>query len=418
MNRRTGFGAIRQALANPNYGIYTAGSAASLIGTWMQRIAVGWLAWELTGSGTWLGLIAFADLFPTVIVGPLAGAAADRLDRLRVTRISQTLALVQATTLFVLTATGTITIELLLGLTLFLGVVTGINQPVRLALIPSLVRREDLAAAVAINSIIFNAARFVGPAMAGALILAGGISAAFAANAVSFLIFLWALSRISLPPAPREPAGAVSGLLHDVAEGVRYVAGHPGMGPMMLLLIVTCVCVRPLIELLPGFTADVFGAGAGGLALLTSTVGAGAVVGGLWLAGRGDPHGLTRIALNSTAVLALALLVFVSTDSLWLAMPALAVTGVGMVVTGVGMQTLLQLSVAGSMRGRVLSLYGLIFRGGPALGALIMGTASDGVGLRWPLAVGGMLALAAWFLTWTRRRRMEAALEGGFQAAD
>ncbi len=198
----SGFGGIARALRNPNYGLYTAGNAASLIGTWMQRIAVGWLTWQLTGSGAWLGAMAFADLFPTVIIGPVAGAAADRWDRLRVTKISQALAMAQSIVLFLLTVSGHITIELLLVLTAALGVIAGFNQPARLALIPSLVRREDLAAAVAINSIIFNSARFIGPAVAGLMIVAGGISAAFAANAVSFVFFLVALSRIHLESRP------------------------------------------------------------------------------------------------------------------------------------------------------------------------------------------------------------------------
>ena len=168
----------------------------------MQRIAVGWLTWRLTGSGAWLGAMAFADLFPTVIIGPVAGAAADRWDRLRVTKISQALAMAQSIVLFLLTVSGHITIELLLVLTAALGVITGFNQPARLALIPSLVQREDLAAAVAINSIIFNSARFIGPAVAGLMIVANGISAAFAANAVSFVFFLRGLSHIQLESKP------------------------------------------------------------------------------------------------------------------------------------------------------------------------------------------------------------------------
>lgn len=418
MRNRAGFAAIARALRNPNYGAYTAGSSASLIGTWMQRVAVGWLAWELTGSGAWLGAIAFADLFPTILVGPLAGVLADRWDRLKLIRIGQMLALLQSLVLFALTATGMINIGLLLALTLFLGIVAGMNQPARMALIPSLVPREDLSAAVAINSIIFNAARFIGPAAAGAMIVTGGTASAFAVNAATFAVFLLALTRVRLPPAPRPPKAA--GVLEEMAAGVRYVAGHPGMGPMMMLLLATCLFVRPVIELLPGFAADVFGAGADGLALLTSTVGAGAVLGGLWLAGRGDIAGLTRIALVNTALLALAMLTFVATDSLWVAVPALLVAGGGMVAAGVSAQTLIQLSIHAGMRGRVLSLYGLIFRAGPAVGALTMGIISEEMGLRWPVAAGTLLTLAACLLAWSRRERMAAALERvpGASAAD
>ncbi len=413
MDAGSGFANILRALGNPNYGIYTAGSSVSLIGTWMQRVAVGWLAWQLTGSGAWLGAVAFADLFPTVIVGPLAGAAADRWNRLRVIKVSQCLACCQSLTLFVLTATGLITIELLLLLTLALGVVVAFNQPARLALIPSLVPRADLPAAVAINSVIFNAARFVGPAVAGLLIVTSGVAAAFAANTLTFTVFLFALSRIRLRHAPERGEGASGRLFGEVAEGLRYAAGHGGIAPLLLLLIVVSICARPFVELLPGFADRVFGTGADGLAILTSTVGLGAVVGGLWLARRAGPQGLTTLVLGSSLALALALFAFVATRDLWVAVPALAVAGFCMVMGGVGTQILLQLSVEPDMRGRVMSLYGLIFRGGPAIGALLMGVSSEAVGLRWPLAAGAALTLIACATIWLRRGRLARALEPG-----
>src|ERR1700704_648993 len=148
-------------LRNANFGLYSAGSAVSLIGMWMQRIAIGWLTWEMTKSGLWLGIVAFADFFPVLLIGPIAGAAADRLDRLRVVKTSQTISLVQATVLFALAASGHMSIGLLVALTAFQGVVVAFNQPARLALVPSLVPHADLASAVAINSIVFNLARFI-----------------------------------------------------------------------------------------------------------------------------------------------------------------------------------------------------------------------------------------------------------------
>jgi len=403
-----GFRRIARALASPNYGRYAAGNSISLVGTWMQRVAVGWLTWQLTESGAWLGAIAFADLFPTVLIAPLAGAAADRWDRLTTLKLGQALLALQATVLFALTATGLITIWSLLGLSLFLGVVAAFNQPARLALVPSLVAREDLPAAVAINSIIFNSARFVGPAAAGVIIVGVGIAAAFAVNALSYAIFLVVLSRIRLRGATRQTQRG--GLIAEIAEGLGYVARHPGIGPLLLLLLAVSFGARPFVELLPGFAGAVFETGAAGLALMTSTVGLGAISGGLWLAQR-EGRGLTLVALSSPLVLAAALLVFVAGGSTMLALPALFVAGFAMVSGGVGTQTLLQLSVGGDLRGRVLSLYGLIFRGGPALGALVMGALSEVLGLRLPLAGGACLAALAWAVVWTRRRRLAAALE-------
>ncbi|MEQ8701433.1 MAG: MFS transporter [Bauldia litoralis] len=410
MTTFSGFGRIAAALRNPNYGIYTAGSCVSLIGTWMQRIATGWLAWELTHSGAWLGLIAFADLFPTVVVGPIAGAAADRWNRLRVTKISQTLGMFQAFALFGLTAAGWMDIWLLFALTLFLGTVAAFNQPARLALIPSLVPREHLGAAVAINSVVFNLARFIGPAIAGVAIVAGGVALAFALNAVSFAFFLFALSRVRL--AREEGSGRKrQGLLSALTEGVGYVVRHAGIAPLLLLLIVTSIGVRPLVELMPAFASRVFASGAEGLALLTASVGVGAIIGGTWLAGRSDSKGLTGVVLWSVAGMGGVTILFALSDRLWFAAPLLVVSGFFVVCAGVGTQTLIQLAVDAEMRGRVLSLYGLIFRGGPAIGALLIGTASDFVGLRWPVIAGATLVLLAWAVARTRAAAIRGSLE-------
>jgi MFS family permease len=404
-----GPGNIVRALRHRNFRIFTAGNAVSLVGTWMQRVVTGWLAWQLTGSGAWLGLIAFADLFPTVLVGPIAGAYADRLDRLWVTKISQALAMLQAVVLFVLTATGLISIWLLLALTLFLGVVAAFNQPARLALIPALVDRSDLAAAVAVNSVVFNLARFLGPAAAGFLIATLGVPVAYAVNALSYVAFLAALARIRLR-AEEAAADGKSGLWAELVAGIRYTASHRGIATVLLLMIAANVGARPLIELLPGFAVAVFNSGASGLATLTSAVGAGAIVAGLWVGARGGGR-LGTIFLASTLLLAVAGAGFALTDRLWLAVPLLVVNGFAMASMGIAAQTLVQISTDAAMRGRVLSIFGLIFRGGPALGALIMGGASEYVGLRLPVLCGAALVVAAWI--WARARRSRLGEAGG-----
>ncbi|BBK40523.1 MFS transporter [Allostella vacuolata] len=405
-------GLIARALRNPNYAVYVAGNSVSLIGTWMQRIGVGWLTWELTQSGTWLGLVAFADLFPSVFFGPIGGAIADRFDRLRIIRTSQTLAMCQAATLFALTATGTITMTLLFVLVLINGVVIGFNQPSRLAIISSLVPRQDLATAVAINSIVFNLARFVGPALAGALIVSGGTGAVFGANAITFLAFLLALTRIRLPKPERpEATGHGRSILGEVADGIRYTARHPGVGPLLLLLTINSITVRPFVELLPGFAADVFDRGADGLALMTSVIGGGAIVAGVWLARREGMRGLTVITLWSTLLISVSTLCFVASGRFELGLACLAVSGMGLVTSGVATQTLVQTAVDARMRGRVLSLYGIIFRGGPAAGALAIGVLSDAIGLQLAMGIGATAGIFAWAWAWRRRGVMSAALE-------
>lgn len=398
------------ALRTPNFGIYTAGSFVSLVGIWMHRVATGWLTWELTGSGAWLGLIAFAELFPAVIVGPIAGAAADRWDRLTVTKVTQALILVIAILLSALTATGHITIGLLFALTVLLGVVEAFNHPARQALIPSLVQRADLAPAVAISSISFNFARFLGPALAGLAIVAAGAFAAFAANAAAAAVFVLALARIRLAP-PDGTAFKRASFLSDLQEGFRYSITHPGLGAIFLLMIVTTVGGRPVVELLPGFAAEVFASGASGLAAMTSTVGIGAILAGFWLGARQGGAGLTRIVLANSLVLAAAVLIFAATDRIWIALPALALAGFSMSATGISLQTLIHLAASPSVRGRVLSIHGLIFRGGPALGALGMGILSERFGLRLPVFLGALAVIAAWFWAHRRRDRIARSLE-------
>jgi predicted MFS family arabinose efflux permease len=353
--------------------------------------------------------VAFADLFPTIAIGPFGGALADRFDRLRLLRIAQTLIMAQAFLLFALTATGLITVELLIGLVLAGGVVIGINQPARLALAPSLVPRSDLATAVAINSIVFNLARFVGPALAGLVIVWWGVGMVFALNALSFLAFLFALARLRLEPLLLEGQGRGS-MLGAIAEGLRYTGRHPGIGPLLLLHAILAVSARPFFELLPGFASDVFGRGASGLAMLGSAVGIGAVAAGLWLAQRNEDSRLTGVALGSSFLVTLSVLTFSLSTSFAAALVCMALAGFGMVVAGVGTQTLIQTSVDETMRGRVLSLFGLIFRGGPAVGALLMGAASELVGLQAPVAAGTIIGLGASVLIWRHRGAIAANL--------
>jgi MFS family permease len=404
-----GLGAILGALRERNFAIYTAGNGLSLVGTWIQRIAVGWVAWELTGSATWLGAVAFADLFPAVVLGVLGGAIADRVSQVRILVVGHVLMMLQALALAGLTLAGLTTVELLFALVLLGGMVTAFNQPARLALVPSLVPRQHLSTAVAINSINFNLARFIGPVIAGALIVASGAGAAFLANALSFLAFLLALSRLRLPPRLGD-GGRASSLLADIAEGIRYTLSHQGLGPLLLLLLVFAVGVRPLAELLPGFADAVFGRGAPGLAALSAAIGVGAIGGGYWLAQRGQTGGLWPVVLAAAVAMGLCGLAFVATASFLVALLAAAAAGAAMVISGAGGQTIVHMTVEGRMRGRVLSLYGMMFRGGPAIGALIMGAIADLVGLRLALAAGAVCSLLLCALVLRRRARIGEAL--------
>ncbi len=265
--------------------------------------------------------------------------------------------------------------------------------------------------AVAINSITFNTARFLGPSAAGLAIVTAGPAWAFACNAVMFLAFLSSLWRIRIARGAAEP-GRQRSLFGDIGAGYAYAARHKGIGPILLLLMIGSIAARPVLELLPGFAGAVYGRGADGLAMLTAAVGIGAVIGGFWLAQRGDIKGLTRLSITSGGVVAATALLFSMTDWFWLGALMLGCSGAAMTMNGAAAQTLVQSAVQPAMRGRVLSLYGMVVRGGPAVGALIMGVASEWVGLRWPLAIGSVLALATYAWSFRKLSGMSAALEG------
>ena len=403
-------GGIARAFQHVQYRRYAFGDFVSLVGNWVQRVAVGWLTWELTESGTWLGIIAFAELGPSILFSPIGGAHADRFDRLRIVVVTEAFLAAQAAALAVLTLLGWIDVWLLLILTFMRGALNSWSHPARQALVPSLLPHSEIAAGIGLNSVLFNMARFVGPAVAGIVIAEWGIGHAFVLNAASLVVFFLVLLYLK-PPYPDVIVRKHGALLADMIEGYRYVLRHPGIGPVMLLLVVTSLCARPVGDLLPGFAGAVFETGAMGLAWMTSSMGLGAMIGGIIVAQRGHVAGLTRIAMGATLIMGVALVVFAFSPSFWLALIAVSFAAFGIATAGISSQSLIQHGVDVSLRGRVISVYGMIFRAGPAIGALIMGALSETFGWEWPLAVGGLLCIVAWL--WGRRNiaKISASLE-------
>jgi len=398
-----GFDALRATLGETAFRHYTAGNSVSLVGNWMQRTAVGWLTWDLTQSATWLGIIAFADLFPAIIIGPIGGVLADRLSRRRIIVIVQTAMTLLAFLLFFLTALGSIDVYLLTAIVALHGVLVGINQPARLALIPALVTRDHLPTAIALNSVVFNLARFIGPAVAGGLIVTGGMAVTFFANALSYGPLIWVIGRIRL--LEEDSHGKGGAFLHQLKEGLGFVAGHAAIGPLMLVFIAASILIRPLAELLPGFADAVFARGAAGLATLSAALGLGAVVGGLYLAQRVEtgedpilPKGLLGLVGVTT--------VFALSPYFGLAVIMIAVAGFCLILIGVSAQTMVQLHTPTELRGRVMSLYGLVARSSPAIGALILGALADLLGLR----TGLLLGIAVFVLFWAGFHRRTGGL--------
>ena len=405
------FSNVADAWKQRNFAIYMTGAGIALVGMWAQRIAVAWLAWELTKSTTWLGLIAFADLFPTIILTPIAGVIADRMDRRKLSLISQFAAFLQAIVLTVLVYTDWIDIWSLFFLTFLLGIAMAYATAARLAMVPNLMEAEHVPSALASDAAIYNSARVVGPMLAAVLIAFVGIAGAFLVNCLTYVVFLVCLMKIRL--VRNESRGRTGGMLAQTLEGMRYAAKHPGIGPMLIVLTALAISVKPFLDLLPGLADNVFNSGVNGFAQLAAAGGTGAVLCAIWFALRGRIEGLTFITLSGLIVGPLGIVLMCISDMFWLGLIGSFISGSSITLTGTGVQTLMQHSVDGAIRGRVLSLYGMLHRGVPALGALLMGIMGDQIGLQATL-IGGALIFCVPVFFWVllRWRRLRSALEG------
>jgi len=407
-----GTGALGRALSHRNARLFFGASATAWTGLWIHRIAVAWLAWDMTRSAFWVGMVAFCDLAPAVIFSPIAGAFADRLDRVRLTMLSQAAIAVQAGAIAFLIAAGQMTIGLLLVLEVLGGIAASFSQPARQSLMPALVPRAELPAAVACNSLCFNVARFVGPAIAGPLIAAYGVVPAVALNCFAYLAATATMPLLRVDAAQRRGHAPDASIFAETLAGLRYAARHPGIGPILAFAAVASVLLRGVQEILPPYVERLFARGPDGLALLTASIGVGALASGLWVANRGRLGGATALAVGAVGAQALATMGFVSTGLFPVAMLCGALMGAAGSVHGISVQTLVQSASDPAMRGRVLSLWGMIVRACPACGALALGAGGELLGL-W-LPTFSAMALALLVAAWGVRRlpRMAATLEG------
>ncbi len=405
-----GFESLLQCLRIRDFRLYIVGNIAHGLGVWVLRVTMGWLAWELTESTAWLGGIAMAETAPTMALALIAGTIVDRVNYFKMMRITQGLSMLFAATLSVLTHAGVMTIGLLFGLTLLRGCLMAFNRPSRMALIYPLVGRDLMASALAIGSIIFNGARFIGPALGGLIIVSFGIGWAFAATAGLLAVYTVVLSLMRVTIEPRKREGR--SMLAETKEGLAYVMTHAGIRMQLALLVVVGMVAKPVTDLLPGFAGQVFATGADGLAMLLSAHGMGATIGAVWLAARPSGiTGMTRITIFSLLFLSFILMLFAATEILWIALIFSGLLGLSFIVINVSNQTLIQSAVDPSLRGRVISVYGLILQGIPALGALSLGGVAEHIGLRIPVFVGGLICLGVWGIAWRQRVALTASLE-------
>jgi len=383
-----------RALRHRDFRWFFVGQGVSQIGTWLQMIATSWLVYRLSGSTLLLGLAAFAQQIPFLVLAPLAGVFVDRFDRRRLLIATNSIAALQAAAMFTVVALGVVQPWHLIAGNLVLGLVNAWDAPARQSILIQLVGgRADLASAIALNSIMMNLARFLGPMVGGVLIAALGERWGFGANAASYFAMLFALSQI--PGRPASSAPAEGNVLKQLAAGTRYAYGFLPSRCALLLLTSASLTVGSYVSMMPWFAREAFHGDSGTLGLLISAAGLGAVSGMVYLALRTGIRGLFRLIGWTVALAGAALCVFSFSNTLWLALPALYFVGLGLMLTAASSNTVLQSIVPDELRGRVASLYVMSFIGMTPLGALATGWVSEHIGPQHTLLACGVLGIAA-----------------------
>ncbi|MDT8322578.1 MAG: MFS transporter [Bacteroidota bacterium] len=382
-----------RTLRQRNFRLFIIGQLISLIGTWAQRLGVGWLAWELTHSAFWVGAAAFAGLFPGVLAGPLAGSVVDSMSRFRLLKITQRLFLLQAAVLATLTITGHINIEWLLFLETLLALITAFDIPVRQALVVDLVGKEDLPNGIAINSTTVNITRMIGPALAGIIIVSFGIGEAFLFNAITYIAVLGSLAMIRLDE--HAPSRGGQRRISHITDGLRYAWRTPRIRNWLLLFFLLALFGMPYGTIMPVVAEAGYGMGAAGLSWLVAASGLGATTGALLLASRKNTRGLTRMLFVGAVFFGLSLIVFGLIDSFLFAVLFVPFCGYAMMLQMAGINIALQTELAEEQRGRVMSLLSMAFQFAFPLGSLWMGWVADNYGVTTPFILGGGLTTLA-----------------------
>lgn len=359
------------ALGHRGFLIYTIGNGASALGLWVQRLALGWLAWQLSRSELWVGIIAFSLLGPVLFFSALFGVLVDRLEPLRTATIVNGLMAAWATLLAILSIAGLLDIWLLFFVSVGIGMTSAAYSPIRLSIIPSIVPRELLASAIGISSMIFNASRLIGPAIAGAVLVTLPIAAAFAINAVSYVPLIYALA---LVPARVRAPQVHEPFFTQLAEGFAHAGANQYIRLQLLLSAWGALFGRSILEVLPVYADRFYAAGATGLAVLSAAAGGGALL-AAYLTSRLilDTRQLQRGSILLLLINCLALLALPFWPDLWVGLTCIAIIGFGSTGSAVLSQTLVQIEVDDRMRGRVSSLWGMANLGGSAFGGLMLG---------------------------------------------
>lgn len=380
-----------RALKHKNYRLFMSGQIISLCGTWMQNVAEAWLVYRLTGSAVLLGTVGFASQIPVFLIAPFGGALADRVDRRRVLLMTQTCAMILAGTYAALTLTGLIQVWEIIGIAVLLGIVNAFDIPTRQAFVTDMVGKEDLINAIALNSSMFNGARIVGPAIAGILVAAVGEGWCFFINSVSYIAVLTGLLMMNIKP--REVIVHTRSAFSSIAEGFQYVWKSTPIRSLMSLLGIISLMGMPYAVLMPIFAEEILHGGASGLGMLMGASGIGALTGALMLASRKGLKGLGNWVAFASSGFGISIILFSFSRSFWLSAALLVPVGFSMMIQMASSNTLVQSLVPDNLRGRVMSVYSMMFMGMAPFGALLAGTLANHLGAPMTVALGGAVCI-------------------------
>lgn len=383
---------ITRALNHPNYRLFFTGQFFSLLGTWIQQVAVNWLVYRLTHSVFWLGVFNFSGQIPVLLFSPLSGVWIDRIGSRKILLYTQTFSLVQAFLLTLLYYGNQIEISYLISLNFLLGVLNSMDMPARHALVTEIVTdKNDVGNAVALNSLIFNSTRLIGPCIAGLLVAFSGEGICFIINTFSFLAIVICLLKMKIPEKIRLHHD--KGIIEELKDGFIYVFSHKTIRTIIFLLALLSFLGIPYQTLLPAFVKEILRGDSRTLGYIMAFAGFGASVAAIFMAGKKNTLGLNKLIKIATLLFSLGILGLSLSSHFWVAALVVFILGFGMMIGISSMNTTLQLTSEEAYRGKVMSYYTLAFLGLAPFGSLLSGIIAHKIGLPLTFLISGLLCL-------------------------
>lgn len=385
-----------RSLRHRNYRLYFFGQAISLIGNWIQSIAMGWLVFRLTNSALLLGVVGFAGQIPSLLITPFAGVYADKVDRRKVLVTTQAISMMIALALSFLILTNRIQVIYIIIAAVLNGCTIAIDTPFRHSFIINLVEdKNDLPNAIALNSTLFNSARFIGPPIGGFLIAIAGEGICFLINGLSYIAVIASL--LAMYVKAYDIPQKTTSIFSDLINGIKYAYNTSHLRILIIMVITTSFMGLPFQVFMPVFAKEILGGDSQTLGFLTGALGAGALIGALILATQTTIKKIPDIILISATMFSIGLLAFTNSTNLFLSLFTLAITGFGMIVILASCNTLLQTAINEDMRGRIVSLYSVAFMGFTPIGSLLSGAVAEVIGLQYTLSIAAVLCLLSAF---------------------